>query len=257
MSQTQMPPSDVPGEAEMGMAEMPPVDVGAVQPTASFTPPGPVRVDLLPEVYRARIAIAAARRRALFIMLAALVVVVLVALLAFMQVSSAQSARDAAVANEAQAQQQVNAMAEIPRTAAQIAELRTTLGKAMGGEVLFSQVASRIVGAFPAGTTLKTMKLSLAEGTAAKTAAATASVGTVNMDGTVPVFGGGAPLLESLQANPQLANPWVSKESIAGASSATTGATTGAPAATGYDYSADADLSQQALSNRFVTTGAK
>ena len=83
-----------------------------------------MRVDLLPQSYRDKLVLARAQRRAILILLVALLVVAVGYVLGMLRVGAATESRNEAQLQQAQAQSAVNKLSEVPKTQAQVAELR-------------------------------------------------------------------------------------------------------------------------------------
>ena len=234
------PPGQPPGQAEPTPEAIP----------VSTTAPEPVKADLLPPVYRERIALHAARRRTVMVLVVALIAVVVGFFLASMRVGMATEARNNAEAEKAAAQAAVGQLSEVPRITALISEVTTGLEIALSGEVLFSELITTTAGALPAGTALDSMAWTLSEPAATAVAAAEGEVdlGDLAMNGDVCSFTGGSALLESLTALPELNNVWLSSTSLIEGDAAAA-ACQGQPQ---YTFAISADLSEQALSNRYL-----
>lgn len=226
----------------------PPPEAVPLAPTA----PQPVKADLLPPIYRRRIALRAARRRTVIVLVVALGAVIVGFLLASLQVGAATEARNNAEAEKSAAQVAVNQLSDVPRVTALIEEVTTGLETALSGEVLFSELTTKTTGALPPGTVLDSLTWTLAEPAASAVAAQEGEVdlGDLALSGDVCNFVGGAPLLESLFAIPELTNVWLSSETlIEGEAGAAGAACQGQPQ---YTFALSADLSEQALSQRFL-----
>ena len=240
----------------------PPQTEPAPQPPANepetikglITTAQPVRADLLPLSYRQRMALAGARRATVLALIAALAVVVVGFLLASLQVSSATTARNAAVAEKASAEQAVAALAEVPRITNLVTKVSASLEIALTNEILFSQLTAETASALPPGTVLETMSWSLVEPTEALAAAAVDEVdlGDMSLDGSICQFVGGATLLDSLNGVQSLQNVWLSSQSFTDLGPPGS-ACAGQPE---YTFAITADLSEDALSNRFVAEDA-
>lgn len=239
------PPGFPPGGPPPGQADAAPEAI-----PISTTAPEPVKVDLLPPVYRERIALRAARRRTVMVLVVALIAVVVGFFLASLRVGMATEARNNAEAEKAAAQAAVSQLSEVPRITALISEVTTGLEIALGGEVLFSELITTTAGALPAGTALDSMAWTLAEPAATAVAAEEGEVdlGDLAMNGDVCGFTGGATLIESLTALPELNNVWLSSTSLIEGDAAAA-ACQGQPQ---YTFAVSADLSEQALSNRYL-----
>lgn len=233
----------------------PPTDGSAHPPSAEsvkglITEAQPVRADLLPQSFRARIALAGARRTTVVVIAAAIGVVILGFVLASLQVSSATTARNAAQAEKANAEQAVAALAEVPRVTNLVNEVSAGLELALSNEVLFSGLTTQTASALPAGTVLESMSWTLVEPTAALAGEADEppDLGDLALNGQVCQFVGGASLLDSLQQVTGLQNVWLSSQSFTDLGPA------GSPCANQpqYAFTVNADLSEDALSNRYA-----
>ena len=240
-------PGQYGGQVATGVLEVPGEQPPAPPPgdgpkVASLTPPGPVRVDLLPSIYHERLVLAKARSRALIIVFTAFALVVLLYLLGMMQVGGAQADLDNASAAKAQAQNQVNDLAVVPQTMAEIETITNALESALGSEVLMSQFLANVTNSLPAGTTLTSVNVTLTIPPVPSPDGLTQDVGDLSLEGTLPSFVSNAALIDSVKANPQLANVWVP----------TTSLTEEAAGGGRYTFSLTADLTEQALSKRFT-----
>lgn len=231
-----------------------PPDNGHESIKGLITTAQPVRADLLPQYYRQRMALAGARRATVLALIVALAVVVAGFLLASLQVSSATTARNAAVAEKAAAEQAVAALAEVPRITNLVTKVSASLEIALTNEILFSQLAAETASALPPGTVLESMSWNLVEPTEALAAAAVEEVdlGDLSLDGSSCQFVGGATLLDSLDGVRALQNVWLSSESFSDLGPPGS-ACAGQPE---YTFAITADLSEDALSNRFVADDA-
>ncbi|MFM2437210.1 MAG: hypothetical protein RLZ55_9, partial [Actinomycetota bacterium] len=244
------------GDGEVGLGGQAPrapsqTDQASLPPTQ----PSPVRVDLLPQSYRDKIVLAKAQRRAVMIVLIALLVVAVGYVVGLLRVGSATEARNEALQQQAQAQAAVNKLSEVPKTQAKVAELKENLKSVMGNEVLFSALTAETLAALPAGTvmsslgwTLSTDKSAAASTAAAKSgASATASVGSMKLEGCTPAFVGTVAVIEGLAKVPTLANVWLD--------SAASGETCGPGS---YDFASTGDVAPSAVSGRYAAPdGAK
>lgn len=210
----------------------------------------PVRADLLPRRYRDKIALASARRRTVLALVVAMAVVLVGFLLASLQVGVATSTRNSAQAEQAAAQQAVNALADVPRITNLVTEVSAGLAIALSNEVLFSQLSSDTASALPQGTVLETMSWTLVDPSVALEGVAEGPVdlGDLALNGTVCQFTGGAPLLDSLSALPELNNVWLSSQSF------TDIGADGSPCVNQpqYAFAVSGDIGEDALSNRFA-----
>ena len=237
---TQPPPGFGPPADGTSPPDMPPPDDGPK--VASLTPPGPVRVDLLPPIYHERLVLAKARSRAFIIIFTAFALVVLLYLLSMMQVQGAQAELDNASEAKSQAQNQVNDLAEVPRTMAEIEAIRNALESALGSEVLMSQFLANVTNSLPAGTQLTSVNVTLTIPAVPSADGLTQDVGDLALEGSLPSFVSNAALIDGVKANPQLANVWVPSTSL-------TETETGDGR---YSFSLTADLTEAALSKRFT-----
>lgn len=236
--------------------QMPPATTEAEEkPAEPTTQPQPVKVDLLPPIYRERIKLRSARRRTVLLLVAVLAIVLVGFMLASLRVGMATEARNAAEAEKAVAQDAVRQLSDVPRVMGLITEVSTGLETALSGEVLFSELTADVARALPSGTTIDSLTWTLAEPADTAVAAQEGEVdlGDLALAGQLCGFTGTSTLIESLSGVPQLTNVWVSSVSLVEGDPGAASACGGQPQ---YTFAATADLSEQALSNRFLAEKA-
>ncbi|TXH45110.1 MAG: hypothetical protein E6Q90_01430 [Actinobacteria bacterium] len=227
-----------------GEGGLPPADSQAALPP---TQPTPVRVDLLPQSYRDKLVLARAQRRAILILLVALLVVAVGYVLGMLRVGAATESRNEAQLQQAQAQSAVNKLSEVPKTQAQVAELKKGLESVLGNEVLFSALTAETLAALPPGTVTNSVSWTLSPGAAATAgtqAGATKTVGDMQLSGCTPAFVGTAGVVEGLKKVPKLTEVWVN--------SASRGTSCGEGS---YDFESSAGIAPTAASGRYSTGG--
>ena len=205
----------------------------------------PVQVDLLPKKYRQRLIMRKARNRGFMIMAVAAVVVVALFVLSLLQMAAVEASKSDAESKKAAAQAKVNSYAEVPKVLNEISSLQTSIQAAMQTEVLFSQVLTGAVNGLPGGTSLTSLQLTLtpANASAPATAAAgttTTTYGEIIMTGTMPSLETGGFILQTMRTNDDLANAWLASATLASAEGSAQ-----------YNFSVSANLSEQALSDRY------
>ena len=251
-----MPPGPQgPPPAGMPPQGPPPTADTEAAPEGPTTAPQPVKVDLLPPVYRERIKLRSARRRTVLLLVGVLAAVMVGFMLASLRVGVATEARNAAEAEKAVAQDAVRQLSDVPRVMGLITEVTTGLETALSGEVLFSELTAEVARALPSGTTVDSLTWTLAEPADTAVAAQEGEVdlGDLALAGQLCGFTGSSTLISSLSAVPQLTNVWVSSVSLVEGDPGAASACGGQPQ---YTFAATADLSEQALSNRYLAEKA-
>ena len=227
-----------------GEGGLPPADSQAALPP---TQPTPVRVDLLPQSYRDKLVLARAQRRAILILLVALLVVAVGYVLGMLRVGAATESRNEAQLQQAQAQSAVNKLSEVPKTQAQVAELKKSLESVLGNEVLFSALTAETFAALPPGTLTVHLVWTLTPGaasTSGKQAGATKTVGDMRLSGCTPAFVTSADVIEGLEKVPKLTGVWID--------SASRGNSCGEGS---YDIESSAGIAPGAMSGRYSSGG--
>ncbi len=197
---------------------------------------------------------AKAQRRGVLILLVALLVVAVGYVLGMLRVGNATEARNEAQLQQAQAQGAVNRLSEVPKTQAQVAELKKSLESVLGNEVLFSKLTGQTFAALPPGTVTKSLTWTLSVDKAAASTSAAAGAGTSHtlgsmaIDGTTPAFVTSAAVIEGLQRVPQLTDVWIAN--VSGGSTPAEGG------GSSYSISASANIAPSAASGRYATGGS-
>lgn len=269
MGRNQAPqgPTATPGGPTLEGAEQ---DKGLGSPIPEKCEVGAVRVNLLPAEFQLRIVLARARRRAATIVAVAVVLVILVTLFSFLQVGRAQSELDEAQTAQAAAQTEVSKYSEVPRVAAQLAELKTQLTEALGSEVLFSSMMSNVAGVLPAGVSLTSLGFTLPTSSSTsknasgkKTSGTTgdttedSGIGDVTFSGTAPSLDAVSSFLERLEADKQFEHVTLTSATLESTSSGTSTTKTTTSTQPKYTFEGTAQLSKSALSNRYAQEAAQ
>lgn len=200
-------------------------------PSANLLPPGIVN----------RRRVRAAKKRALLMLAGVLVLLILVVLFIGMQQRSADAAKADAQARVDQALILKQKYAYVPAVYQAVTTARTDLATAMGQEVQVSRLLRGLSAMQPVGLSLLTLDASVGPGgeeAATTTVDVVPGVGVISFQGEAKSMDQVAAWLDRLRLNPDYSAPLLND---------VTNSTEGV-----YSFTASAELTEQALSGRYV-----
>lgn len=198
--------------------------------------------NLLPEAIRVRREVAKAKGRALKLVLAVFGLLVMLFLLTMVQQNSANAARDDAQAQLDAALTQKQRYSYVPAVYLAVSNAREELASAMGQEVQVSRLMNTLASLQPPGVSLQTWNVTVGAAQADAALAADQDVlpgvGTATFTGEARAMEDIATWLERVKVSDDYASPVLNL----------VGTTTDGI----FSFDASADLTEQALSGRYV-----
>lgn len=198
--------------------------------------------NLLPDAIRLRREVSHAKRRALMMVLGVLGLLALLVLVTMVQQNSANAARDSAQAQLDEALVQKQRYSYVPAVYLAVSSAREELAAAMGQEVQVSRLMSSLASLQPSGVSLQTWNVTVgageADGALPDNQEVLPGVGTAVFTGEAKSMEDIATWLERVRISDDYSSPVLNQ----------VGTTTDGI----FSFDAGADLTEQALSGRFV-----